>query len=492
MTFAELFATLASRGVFKKRAPAIKSSLRHLARALGAPTLELCEVSAACRDPAQWTAALATYLLTAGKKEGPVGAKNQSNIRNDLRVFFRLAEASGLLAAPLPPRLLKLSQRKAFEDKAGKASPYYETYRPKGRYRLIEADWPSDIQEGWHDYKDKCKGKIRPVTHEGYVRRLATFFGYLAHIRGLTPTWEALFEVDLLREFVRWHAKRVGSDADTSAHAAHTVHTVAAIAKVQGLEASRRQPLALYSSQLRLPPPIHDKEQYHMLPLKEIEAVADALIAEGRVKPILHSAPRHPGARKASRFQLGLLLKLMVRTPLRSRNLREIQLDKHLRHNKQTGEWSLRFVGKELKVATRKNKTNEHTVWLSRLYPADRDDFIPTLEEFLSVYRPLLPNGREGESPFLFLTCHGVPFSPRAIYEEVNVAVHRHTGVLFHPHMIRDIAATAILEREPNYDLVAALLGNTVHTVIKHYAHLIPEKLLAKASVHIGDILRKG
>lgn len=503
MTFAELFTALESRGVFKNRAAPVKSSLLHLAKALGAAGLESCQVGDAARDAAQWLAALETYFPTAGKQGQPLSAKTMGTIRTDLRGFFRLATASGLLAAPTPVLLRQPSQRYAFEQKAGKASPYYATYRPKPRYHLPEADWPPDIQEGWHDYKatcadrgpDKRTEKIRPVTHAKYAKSLGIYFGYLAHVKGETPTWEKLFRVDLLQQFVSWHAERLGNASGKTSHSVQTVHTAAAIANVQRLEESRRLPLARYSGKLTPPPPIHDKEQYHMLSLNEIEAVANTLIAQGRVEPILHSKPQRPGARKASRFQLGLLLKLMVRAPLRSRNLREIRLDKNLRYNDRTDEWSLRFVGEELKVARRNGKTNEHVVWLSRLYPKDGprpDDFIPTLEEFLNVYRRKLPNGQPGESPFLFLTCHGMPFSPRAIYEEVNVAVHMLTGVLFHPHMIRDIAATAILEREPNYDLVAALLGNTVQTVIKHYAHLKPQKLLAEASVHIGALLRNG
>jgi hypothetical protein len=58
--------------------------------------------------------------------------------------------------------------------------------------------------------------------------------------------------------------------------------------------------------------------------------------------------------------------------------------------------------------------------------------------------------------------------------------------------MIRDIAATTLLKKGRSYDMVAALLGNTVATVIKHYAHLIPEEQIALAAGDLGEILRTG
>ena len=68
---------------------------------------------------------------------------------------------------------------------------------------------------------------------------------------------------------------------------------------------------------------------------------------------------------------------------------------------------------------------------------------------------------------------------------------HR-TGVKLNPHVIRDIAATTLLKKGRSYDLVAALLGNTVSTVIQHYAHLIPEEQIALAAGDLGQVLRTG
>ena len=493
MTLAELFTTVASRGLLPKRAAAKQSSLRHLAKALGYPTLDSAPVGEACRDPAQWAAAMKTYFATQRSEGKTMTAHNCDNIMTDLRSFFKLADAHGLLTAPLPVPLLKrVAGRVAFERQQRGTSPYQATYGPKVRYRLPQAQWPAGIARGWQDYIDILDRRLRASTLGNYADKLETFFGYVAHIRGDTPTWEALFCVSLLRSFVRWHGERLGRD-DTSAHGVMVVRTAAAIAKVLELDQSQRAPLVAYASGLRLPTPLHDKQRYHWAPLADIEAVANSLIAAGRLPFVTRREIAAPGLNRVSRFQLGVILKLLVRVPLRQRNVRELQYPKHLWQDAATGEWTLRFAGKELKVATRKGRPNVFEVRLSRLYPKDGptpDDFIPTLEEFITDYRPLLHNAKT--SPYLFLTRYGTPFSMKTLLREITSAVEYRTDVKLNPHMIRDIAATTLLKKGHSYDTVAALLGNTVATVIAHYSHLVPEEQIALAAGDLGKILRPG
>jgi Phage integrase family len=498
MTFAELFTTLHARGLIPKRAPAKQSSLRHLAKALGYPTLESAPVGEACRDPARWTDAMKTYFVTLREQGRTMTAHNCDNILTDLRGLLKLADAQGLLTAPLPVRLLTTSKRKEFERQKRGASPYQDTYRRKVPYRLPQAQWPADIQGGWQDYTDRLDRRLRENTLEKYVFLLETFFGFVAHVQGDIPTWDDLFRVDLLRQFVRWHGERLGRD-DNSAHGVKTVRTAAAIANVLELDQSlpldqsRRPLLVAYARKLKPPAPLRDKQRYHWATLVEIEAVANSLLAEGRVPFVTRHGIGYPGAKRASQFQLGLILKLLVRVPLRQRNIRELHYPKHLWQDASTGEWTLRFTGKELKVATRKGRVNVFEVRLSRLYPKDGptpDDLIPTLETFITDYRPLLPNAKT--SPSLFLTHRGHPFSATVLGQEIVTAMERRTGVKLNPHMIRDIAATTLLGKGHSYDRVAALLGNTVATVIKHYAHLIPEREIAQAAGELGKILRTG
>ena len=77
------------------------------------------------------------------------------------------------------------------------------------------------------------------------------------------------------------------------------------------------------------PAPLHTKRN-HWVSLAKLEAVADACLAEGRAPLVPCGARRHPGSQRAGRFQRGLILKLLVRIPLRQRNVREMQLGEHL------------------------------------------------------------------------------------------------------------------------------------------------------------------
>ena len=500
MTLAELFTSLESRGLIPKRAPAKQSSLRHLAKALGYPTLESAPVGEACRDPAQWTAAMKTYFAQQREQGRSMTAHNCDNILSDLRWLLKLADAQGLLTAPLPVPLLTTSGRgrKAFDLQRRGTSPYQDTYSRKAPYRLPRAQWPAGLEHGWQAYTARVVGHLRAFTLGQYVGRLEGFFGYRAHIQGETPTWNDLFRVDLLRPFVRWHGERLGRD-DGSVQAFWTVQLAAAIANVLKLDQalpmaqSRLPALVEYARDLRQPAPLKDKHRHHWATLPEIEAVAHSLLTEGRIPFVTTAAMAHPGAQRASRFQLGLIMKLLVRVPLRQRNVRELCYPKHLWQDKASGEWTLRFAGRELKVATRRGRTNVFEVRLSRLYPKDGptpDDFIPTLEEFIKDYRPLLPGAKT--SPYFFLTRCGNPFTAKALGTEISTAMERRTGVKLNPHVIRDIAATTLLKKGRSYDMVAALLNNTVATVIKHYAHLIPEEQIALAAGDLGEILRTG
>jgi hypothetical protein len=494
-TLAELFTTVHARGLLT-RAPAKKSSLTHLARALGYPTLDRCPVGDICRDPTQWTAKLKTYFATRRAEGHTMTAHNCDNILTDVRSFFKLADAEGLLSVPLPVPLLRpTATRKAFERQQRGTSPYQGTYGPKVPYRLPRAQWPAGIERGWQDYTDILDRRLRARTLDTYVYKLETYFGYLAHVyeQGTyTPTWDDLFRVDLLRHFVRWHGDRLGRD-DTTAHGVDTVRTAAAIANVLELDESRRVPLVAYARGLNPPAPLRDKQRYHWATLVEIEAVANSLLAAGRLPFETNRSSAHPGAVHAVHFQLGLILKLLVRVPLRQRNIRELHYPRHLWQDAATGEWTLRFTGRELKVATRKGRANVFEVRLSRLYPKDGptpDDFIPTLETFIKDYRPLLPNAKT--SPHLFLTRYGHPYSAHILGAEIRSAMERRTGVKLNPHVIRDIAATTLLSKGHSYDMVAALLGNTVAMVIQHYAHLIPAEQIALATSELGKILRTG
>ena len=131
------------------------------------------------------------------------------------------------------------------------------------------------------------------------------------------------------------------------------VITCATIAK--GLKLPCALDMAEFRNTCGHPEELHDKEQT-IVPLRDLEQIADACLAEGRAPVLQPGRGRHPGLWRALRFQKGVMLKILVRWPKRQRNIREIQRGRHL--TQLDGHWRLRFVGRDLKVAKRGQETN--------------------------------------------------------------------------------------------------------------------------------------
>jgi hypothetical protein len=484
MTFADLFTALTTRGVLSRAADK-KTSLRYLAAALGKPSLDECQVDAACREEATWAHALETHWRTLGAQGKTISAYTRRNTRNDLRVIFRRAEQCGLLAGPLPAPLLAKPRREAFRRQARETAPYQEIYYPQGGsryYGLPQAQWPPDIVQGWCAYRTSPEVlTLREVTLRAHARRLESYLGYHAHICGRTPAWDDLFEVAQIAAFVSWHSARAPGGIRTQAHC--IVQTLGAIAVVCKHPNARK--IADYRNALQHPAPLHRKQVHHWVSLTTLEEVADACIAEARIPVVGDPRIRHPGLRGASAFQRGLILKLLVRVPLRQRNVRELRRDHNL-YRDHTGHWQLQFRGAELKIGMRRGQVNEYKLDLS----VHAADFIPLLEEFLEVYRPRLPGA--STSPFLFLTSIGTPYTMSALYHELSENVAMRTGQRFYPHLIRTIWATEFLEDTQDYATAATRLGDTLEVVMKTYYHIDQQEHHARASAWLANKRRTG
>ena len=124
------------------------------------------------------------------------------------------------------------------------------------------------------------------------------------------------------------------------------------------------------------------------------------------------------------------MLKTLSRVPLRQRNVREMQLDRHLWKDRATGHWHLEFAGDDLKIGSRGPEVNTYKVNLSTYRP----EFIPILEEWLTVHRPKLPNATT--SPFVFLTQRGNPHIQKTLHLDLSEAVAMRTGKRFYPHLV--------------------------------------------------------
>ena len=346
---------------------------------------------------------------------------------------------------------------------------------------MPQAQWPPEIQAGWRTYRAKCGVRIRETSLRTYAYQLGTYLGYLVQICGRTPTWDDLFDRERVMEFVGWHGARVGRRV--SVHGRQVVMMLAAMANV--VEHPHARKLADFRNTLKPPARLHVKRE-HWVSLATLEAVAEAWFAEGRIPVVVKSNHRHPGVRRVTRFQRGLMLKLLVRVPLRQRNVRELRLGEHL-YQDQAGHWQLSFSGDDLKIGTRQGQVNTYHVDLTDYCP----DFIPVLEEFLTVHRPRLP----GSAPtgLLFLTQYGTPYTVHGLGSELTDAVAMRTGQRFYPHLIRTIWATEYLDDHPgDFAAVAEMLGDTLAVVMKTYYDIDKKAQHAKAKAFLQTALRRG
>jgi len=345
-------------------------------------------------------------------------------------------------------------------------------------YQLPLAKWPKPLQRGWQAYTQQVSFRLRLRTITGNLGMFELYVGFLQHIEHRRlQAWEDLFAVEPLDTFVRWHAAYHGRRiTELGAHIARRVLAIARLQELPQTEALKR-----YCRQLPQPEPIQDQRQ---LPtLAELDATGDQLLAHGRqpLRPWWHRTTSYPRMHHALKFERGLILKLMVRIPLRSRNIRELSRPKHL-YQDQTNTWQLAFNSEDLKIARRHGKPNTFT-------PPWPPDLVHQLEEWLTIYRPLLPNHQT--LPHVFLNRYGRPYQQSDLCKTIQYTVMLGTGKRFHPHDIRTIYVTEMAEHGVPVETVAYMLNDDPRTVHSKYLRLRGQNHYPKAQAMIQEILQK-
>ena len=488
MTLEDLVSTLVARQALPSgRVKDIRTAITYLATALGTDGPAQCLVDVAKQEVDAGLPALGTYFQTLETDGHVLSAKTRSNHRGNLRLLLRAAEAQGLTTAPLRAPLRPLPTRAVVSLQQRETALYpgvWHAPSPARNYGLHQAEWPPDIVAGWQAYLARRSRRLRDVTVRGHAQRLESYLGYIAHIKGAAPSWEGCFVPATINEFLTWNAKRVGrTSISTFGHA--VVQTLAAIAKV--LERSDARALADFRNELPIPARLHNKD-LHWVSLAQLDAVADACLRLGRAPLVGHEGRQHAGRYRASTFQRGVMLKLLVRVPLRQRNLRELRLGPNLYQDRkpqgQKGDWHVRFQGDELKIRERRGEINTYHINLTE----ETDGFVPVLEEFLETYRPRMHGSATWKH--LFLTISGRPFVADSLYSELADTVYQHTGQHFYPHLIRSIWATEYITATGDVVTAAHMLGDTVQVVLKDYNEVIERVHKAKAKDFLAKALK--
>jgi len=177
---------------------------------------------------------------------------------------------------------------------------------------------------------------------------------------------------------------------------------------------------------------------------------------------------------------VSLILRFLVRRPLRQRNIREMTVQRNL-YQDHEGLWRIRFSGQELKVDRRDGGVNRY----KSVFPPD---LVPWLEEYLTIWRPRLATAGEEH---VFLNSKGHPFTANRLTGAVAVSTMRFARVGVTPHIIRDVFATEYLKQHPGDAAgVAKRLGNTIAVVYRHYAHLLDQEADTRADSFLQGALR--
>jgi hypothetical protein len=406
------------------------------------------------------------------------------NTRNNLSWLARQAQTLGLLAAPVVPETLaaappptRAQQRRRWREHA-RFPQLYAAGTPNGRYSLLPSQWPPAIRTWWDDYRAARALELRADTLRTRERRLGAYLGYLlAEEEPPVATMEDLFAAARLDRFVCWHAQRWG--VRITHFAVQTAHTLRHLATYAQSPAATA--LIAYCDRLPDADPVQDKTR-HWFTLAELEAVGLALWAEAQ-RPVLRTgALARPGLYHTLAAGRALMLRLLVRVPLRQRNLRELCLDKHLTRDHE-GHWQLAFVGEDLKVGRRRGGVNAFRLDLSAHAPA----LIPHLEAYLDRFRPLLPHA--AADPHLWLTKGGRPYTAGVLYTELRAAVDRRLGRHFYPHLIRTVWATEYIAATGDFTTAAYMLNDSVATVLRRYQALLERDLQAKARAFLRQAL---
>jgi integrase len=185
----------------------------------------------------------------------------------------------------------------------------------------------------------------------------------------------------------------------------------------------------------------------------------DELVSLGR--KLMETASELSTARlRAIQYRDGLIIVFAALRPWRRKNLAEMRLHKNL--IKKGEKWVLVLSKEETKTHARDE----------RLWP---DEFVESLEAYLTVHRPVLmaQSGRWTKpiEDHLWVSSESSPQTQMSIYQQIIKRTKEEFGVSINPHLFRDAAATTIAMEDPTHVRVGTRVLNhkSARTTEKYY-----------------------
>jgi integrase len=455
-----------------RRVKDIKTALRKLADALQVP-VERVDLS---RLPHVSAQTLETYFA---QLTPPASPHTVRNTRQNLAQLYDRAVAAGLISTgtsglSVRGRLTRLRQaRPRSMEAATEALRDVSSYRAHHQHKVWERcalpveQWPHDLARGWREYSSLKAIEVRQVTVEHYYRLMRQYVGYnMTYEQPPVTTWDQLFELPRILRYVAWLAERVKAER-ISSQGYFLVIVLVDIAKHQ----ERPDYAALQKFKRRLPQPakIYDKQRpMHTVSLPELDEVGRQVM--DRVRQYRLPWER-TGEVRAARFASGLMIRLLVRCPRRSKEIREMDLGGRL-YQDDRGVWHLRYLSHQLKIEEHQHRPNEFNM----PWPAD---LVDDLEEYLRDYRPKLL--RRSHSTAVFLTTRGQPLNSNEVWTRIAGLCFEALGKHLYPHIFRTLWTDAYLDAHPgDYEGAAAMLNDTPATVEGWYRQFRVERHLRK------------
>jgi hypothetical protein len=365
----------------------------------------------------------------------------RSTFSNHLQWLLRLGREQGWLE----PRDTHFKSWRDHRDGPKEGWVPRHELPPKLIYRLQEM--PTGLEQEIQNYLQWCQRVVQPgrshsvkkraTTCHGVYESLARMAGFAVHYQHLPAdllTLRDLCDPALVHEFIEWWVEERRRKLTPGLR--HMVVNLEVIARHWLKDLTIAEALKdLLKGDLAVADAVRDK-QARWLSLAQIDAVGQTVyplnptrlhdfweartIQRHLADPACYPLPSRSCNLTLYAYWAGvsLILRFLVRRPLRQRNIREMRLQRNL-HKDHDSLWRIRFSGQELKVDRRDGGVNRYEC----LFPPD---LVPLLEEYLTVWRPRLAKAGEEH---VFLNSKGHPFSANRLTGVVAVTTMRFARV---------------------------------------------------------------
>jgi hypothetical protein len=506
-----LFTKLLDLGVISdSRVGSIKTAIKQYANMLGYTKPSDCPPTAYLRLEEH-----SRNRLIEQQAQPTLGTHGLRNLKNNISFVLRKAIEKKLVTPPSAELLLLEQTRRSIPKR--RESVFTKRYRIDPIPPLLSEQideyrvWSTKL----YNRARPKRLKKRPISfkqHEVCILRMA---GFLVSQKGMSPeslTLMSIADSDNAIDFVEWCMKRQGKHTAGTANLLSQISAIAKYLEINCESTPQRTTVEHWITNIRdfraslgAPQRVCDKEA-RWLTLEQLEAVGRSVypISAKRLKELVRDKPQLQSQvnnlyknkaprRDALRVLQSLLIRFLVRIPLRQRNLREMAWNPNSPENgknlyRREGSWRLRFSGLELKISEVKGQTNA----INHEFP---QDLVDLLEDWLSHWRPILignqlPQFRGSEKldngqELVFLNSRGRPLTANQVTLLFETATYKFTGVSVNPHMIRTIWATEHIKDTNNFIDPAYMLGDTVQTLLNRYAELFDEDCGKRGSAWI-------